>query len=178
LREGDVVDAQVQQGASGELVVKLPVGRVRLGPEAERRRDELDGADRSVVQPLPHSPVHGQKARPERFHQEQVLRLRQRDQIRSLEGIDRERLLHQDRLAGFQAQASLAVMEPVRAGDVDRVDLRIASQRLIRIVVDGRPVPLRKGLAALRGSARNRMQSGALDAIQGLRKAVGDPPRC
>jgi hypothetical protein len=73
------------------------------------------------------TPVH------ERFHQEDTLPLRRRDNLRGTGRIDGERLFAQDGLSRSDARHRVLLVADVRRCDVDRVD-RGVSQQLGKIL--------------------------------------------
>ena len=99
------IDAEVEQGAAAELGREQPVAVVTeelpvIGGDGD------DAPERALREQLADLDDVGQEARPHRLHQEQSRGAGGRHQLLRLQGVHRERLLHEHRLAGVAARAA------------------------------------------------------------------------
>lgn len=147
------VDAEVKQGTATELGIVhavLRVGRGRLVVVGNDRAHLSDGAGRDD---LAHAHHVREPPCPHRLEHDEILRGGQVDDGLSLDGIDRERFLHQYVLAAVQRGHRVCGMERMRRRDIDRVDVRGGGQSLVARVGASDPVRCRE---RIRGVLRAR----------------------
>ena len=121
-RQGERVDAEVEQRAAGELGGEQATAWIERRREAEAGLDELEVADAALRQPVAHRVVDGKEARPHRLHEETLGRGGRVDHLGELCGVDGDRLLAQHRGPGGEGRDRRRAVHRVRRRDVDRVD--------------------------------------------------------
>ena len=126
------VDAQVQQGAAGEVGTREALNmQQRLEVVGAH---VLDGAQRAADRERAHQGLAGQEAHPHGLHGEQAPVPRGAEDAAGLDGAAGEGLLHQDGLARLQGQERVVGVEGVRRGDVDGVDVGVGDEVLVGAV--------------------------------------------
>jgi hypothetical protein len=170
----DRVDPDIQQRAATQRGIEQAALRVEAGAKAKINLDHAHFADCLGRQQLAQPNHVRQKARPHRLHQKHAARPCGRDHRLGLASIDRERLLAQHRLAGFQAHERVIVMQRVRSRHIDRVDIGVTRQRRVAAMPARRAKSLAKRLGRLSRARPNRRQIGIVELGQPARKLAGN----
>ena len=173
----DGVRTDVHGRSAAELVLVADVLEHREW-DAHRRLDPLDLAELAagddVVHPL------GQRVVPvvERLHHYEPAAVSRRRDLLGLGGVGRERLLAQDVLAGCDRLQRPLGVQPVRQRVVDRIDVRIADDVVVRCVHLRDLVLARELLGAGRVARGNRHHLGVADLSCRLDQRARGDARC
>ena len=101
---------------------------LHLFVEAQVRNHAMHGPQLSTLNYLPDLDAEGEIPRPDRFHEEKVLFLRQLDQLLRLRRVHRKGFLAQHVLAGFEAQHRVLIVVGVGGRNVDDVDVPVGHE--------------------------------------------------
>jgi hypothetical protein len=118
-----------------------------------------------------------EKARPHGLHEEEPTRPGQGDQVASLGAGHGEGLLHQHGLVVFERQPGVGVVERVRGGHVDNVDLGVRDEFLVGPVTPVDPELLTKGVSCVEGPRSDGHDHALVSEPQVPRKGVSDSAR-
>ncbi len=132
-RAADVVTADVHQRAALDIGAQADVVLV-VERVAERRADEPQLADRALVDELLRTLRLRVVAVHERLAQQAAGALGRVERRLDLVGVARHRLLAEHVLARLERLDRPLAVHRVRQGDVDRLDLVVGEQRLVRAV--------------------------------------------
>ena len=156
LRERDRVDREVEHRAAADGRVEEAVGRVRVGLHAQLALHRADLAERAVGDQLAQPHDDGLEAGPHGLHGERAGRRGQLDDLPRGLRRDRERLLHEDRLARPQRRERDRAVLGVGGGDVEDVDAVVVEDGLVGVVRPGDVVRVGERLRALGGAGGHR----------------------
>jgi hypothetical protein len=170
--ERERVDAQVEQGSTTEFGSEQPVLRVGLEPHSLIGRNGQDLAYRALPEQFPQATQVRQEAAPHRLHAEHPGVPGGHRHGPGLDGVHRERLLHQHSLAGGDGRQGVLGVKRVRGRDVDDVHLRVGDQGGDRAVPTVDPEPV----GELLGAGRRPRSDGDSLGI-GEKGEIGDEPR-
>ena len=137
--------------------------------------DDLDRAEKVLLEALTDHIGAGQEAGPHRLHAEELVRAGSVDDVAGLVSVAGEGLLDEDVLAGIQGEQCVLSMAAVGRGDVDDVDVRVAHQILVAAVAAGDTVPFRESLrtAYVAGTNGDHLLTGV--RAEGAHHLIGDP---
>ena len=133
-RERHRVDAQVQEGTTGQVRVEQPTLRVTAEGLAVVGGHRHHLAQAAIGDQLPDDVVVRQEAAPHRLHRHHTRRRGRIQHLAGLRGGLGERLLDQDVLAGRDRQQGVVAMLGVRARHVHRLHHRVLDEFLVAAV--------------------------------------------
>ncbi len=134
MREGERIDAHVQEGPAAQRRVQGPIGGRAFHDETQIRVHLARRPETTRLEVGQHRPDHRIAGHPHGFHQEQSVLSGESDHLLGFGGVERQCLLAQDRLAGLEGEPGVLQVHRVRAGDVDDVDGRIGHEVGVRRV--------------------------------------------
>ena len=119
------VDPEVEQRTAAELGGEVPVLGIHRPAEPEVGLDQEGLADATLADDLDQRAVGRKEPAPDGLHEEQPPAAGLLRHACRLPGVERERLLAQDVLAGPEEADGVRLVPRVRRGDVDDVDVGI-----------------------------------------------------
>jgi hypothetical protein len=159
------VGTEIHRGAAGQREVPADVARAQHR-DAERGLDVADGADRAVLDDLPHAPREWVVAVVERLHDDEAGAGGLVSHRLGLGGVGGEGLLTQHVLAGPQRSDRPSTVQPVGKRVVDGVDTRVVQQGLVAVDGPRDGVLVREPSCPLPIARRDGNQVHALDRIR------------
>lgn len=108
--------------------------------------------DGSLVNDFADTHHMGEKSRPHGFQRHKPPGPGNFCNLRGFSGVDVERFLYQQVLSGIQGEHRVGMMERVRGGDIDGVDVRVLDESLVAAMCRGNVEPLGECLARCEGT--------------------------
>ena len=134
-REIEGIDPDVQQSSSGQFRTDDPL--LVLNDISQIGREGIGFSDSSLFDQFPYFLRQGHVAGPYGFRNEHLMLFGQVQQVFGLTGIGGKRLLAKNRLLIQDAKSGVLIMLRVRCRYIDKVDMGILDQFLIRTVCFG-----------------------------------------